>query len=940
MRTGPTSQVPFMRPDYDKAFNSNKPASQSGPDDYARAQAQKEAQDRRAAAADRQKQAQADAAFRRSQQQADAARRVFDRNTTAEVRTYEAAQRAKAKADADLQRARERNARDQERLERRQAADRERVMRFERSQEYGDARSIDSTRTRRIREEARLGQHFEALRYRAGRTLSPGSYEGIQRQASLLRGRAASYQSQYGMAPSGLGGMGGVLAGMGSHSNTYATQNIVGLGARGQRAADGREWIGLARIEQELRRIERVNVAILSNDLKSTAEQRANAARNLTAVGEARQRIGAGRAGSSGLRNAYGSVVGGAGLLLSNPIVDAGLAATVGLATSPFLISGALNKAVSLSKPYYNLRESTAGIGRAGDFNSRDLLGRLLPNSGGSPSWMKAQGITTSMATGILGDYGIAPRSASEAVGIIRDVRSASLSRFMGLGDSQLAGSAKLARTLGITGLGEGAGGVGAVTAVPGGFSGSVSATSDRSQYFATLQKVMASATAQGLDHADSLKTVESLLRSSAGAGAATVNGGALSGFWNRMTTSGLPGMRSGEGVVSALSGINQAFGQIGVGGAPAQNVMMMSYFGRNGGMPKSEGALQKFLGMSNQDWSAMMSNPGQKQMVQNYLGAADKNPAIALTYLQPFLQGRPDLMNQVFEGSAFGGTNPMLKPLLKGNVTGAGYAGGVAMSVGSGLGAIPGDQAASMRDRLAKRLNISAEAAAGLVGNFMAESGGVGGLPEKGGGGIGIAQWTGPRRTAYEAFRRAHPELDADEADLQFAMSELGPGGAYSGVTKQLQAPGMNYAQASDIVLKQYENPRNQSAAEIARRQTASGRVAALPSGSDNVPTDVYGPTVNADQAAIGASRYAANTVGAAAGSPAGDAAVAFSQGVDRAAIALEGFVTALVNGTQALKNKNMNSALPGGDSMRWMDPSGMNYMFQIPGAGAPARP
>ena len=506
-------------------------------------------------------------------------------------------------------------------------------------------------RTRRLREEAALQRQLDTIRYRASRPLTASSYAGVQRQASLLQGRAAQYQANYGMSPAGLGGLGGVLAGMGSYANTYATQNIMVLGGRGQRAAEGREWTGLARVEQELRRIERVNLAILANDVKSTAEQKANATRNIDAVRSARARIGAGRSGNSGVMNAVGGVIGEAGLMLINPVADAALAATMGLATSPFLISGALNKAVQLSRPYYNLRETTAGIGRAGNFNSRDLMDRLLPTSGGSPEWMKSQGLTTSMATGILGDYGIAPRSASEAVGIIRDVRSASLSRYMGLGDSALAGSAALARTLGVTGLEPGGG-----SASAEGFTGTVSAESGRSRYFATLQKVMASATSQGLDHAQALKNVEGLLRATAGAGAATVNAGAAANFWGRMTSSGLPGMRSGEGIASAMASVNQSFDQIGVGGSPAQNVMTMSYFNRHGGMPTNEAGLEKMVGMSDQDWAGMKANPGQAEMIQNYLGAAGQNPALALTYLKPFLVGRGDLMNQFYDGSGFGG--------------------------------------------------------------------------------------------------------------------------------------------------------------------------------------------------------------------------------------------------------------------------------------------
>ena len=207
----------------------------------------------------------------------------------AEIRQYEAGERAKAQARAKW-----------DRIKRQDDNNERRQQNFQRGLEVADARYDEARRTRRLREEAALQRQLDTIRYRASRPLTASSYAGVQRQASLLQGRAAQYQANYGMSPAGLGGLGGVLAGMGSYANTFATQNIMGLGGRGQRAAEGREWTGLARVEQGLRRIERVNLAILANDAKSTAEQKANATRNIDAVRSARARIGAGRSGNSG----------------------------------------------------------------------------------------------------------------------------------------------------------------------------------------------------------------------------------------------------------------------------------------------------------------------------------------------------------------------------------------------------------------------------------------------------------------------------------------------------------------------------------------------------------------------------------------------------------------------------------------------------------------
>lgn len=80
---------------------------------------------------------------------------------------------------------------------------------------------------------------------------------------------------------------------------------------------------------------------------------------------------------------------------------------------------------------------------------------------------------------------------------------------------------------------------------------------------------------------------------------------------------------------------------------------------------------------------------------------------------------------------------------------------------------------------QLAIELNLTLPQAAGIVGNLGFESGGFRKLQEikplAGRGGYGWAQWTGPRRRAFEAFCADHElEPSSDEANFSFLIEEL----------------------------------------------------------------------------------------------------------------------------------------------------------------------
>jgi Phage tail lysozyme len=120
----------------------------------------------------------------------------------------------------------------------------------------------------------------------------------------------------------------------------------------------------------------------------------------------------------------------------------------------------------------------------------------------------------------------------------------------------------------------------------------------------------------------------------------------------------------------------------------------------------------------------------------------------------------------------------------------------------------------AAITARLATDLNLTPQQAAGITGNLQAESG-LQAVQERspiggGRGGIGWAQWTGPRRDEFEAYAKAN-NLDpkSDEANYGFLLKELHGAGSAK-MLEQLRAlSGPDAARKSAaIVEREYERP------------------------------------------------------------------------------------------------------------------------------------
>lgn len=122
--------------------------------------------------------------------------------------------------------------------------------------------------------------------------------------------------------------------------------------------------------------------------------------------------------------------------------------------------------------------------------------------------------------------------------------------------------------------------------------------------------------------------------------------------------------------------------------------------------------------------------------------------------------------------------------------------------------------------NQLMKDFGLTDAQAAGLTGNLGFESGGLNfvqeGRPLGGRGGIGWAQWTGPRRRAFEKFAADHKGMNANEVQYAFLKHELET--THKSTIAALKNTS-TVEQATATAMKVFEAPKDQSAAQTANR-------------------------------------------------------------------------------------------------------------------------
>ena len=134
--------------------------------------------------------------------------------------------------------------------------------------------------------------------------------------------------------------------------------------------------------------------------------------------------------------------------------------------------------------------------------------------------------------------------------------------------------------------------------------------------------------------------------------------------------------------------------------------------------------------------------------------------------------------------------------------------------------------RARDLSGRLQRDFNLSPEQAAGLVGNLGYESGGLNPAAHEKGqpadkGGVGWAQWTGPRRREFESWAAVN-NLDpkSDAANYGFLRHELSSP-RWAGFLNDLRQT-TSVGQATDLSLRRFEAPANPAASETQRLRMA----------------------------------------------------------------------------------------------------------------------
>ena len=324
--------------------------------------------------------------------------------------------------------------------------------------------------------------------------------------------------------------------------------------------------------------------------------------------------------------------------------------------------------ALASSRPYMDLTEQSYAFARAvggpQGYGDRTLRS-VFPGGYQTPEWMSALGLGPGSATRMAGQFGMLPAGVDEREGLIRGLGTMDfLPGTSGVGNEARASARQAAL-------------YGAISPTEGGVR----------NYGMQLSEVMENAISKGMDRASVLRSIDASVAMAARSGAMGVSTTGLQDFIMRF--SNLPGGRTGEAGLQAMSGLQGAMGTIG--SSPIRTMMAV----QAGSQIHNEGDLAKLLGQDN--YSKVAGTPEGRTMIQNFLQAnRSGNTWASAMYLQALTEGNPEAQARVLNQQQFyRGLPSYMQPLVAGKVTGLGTAGQIAYNQNpQGLRSPGGDQA------------------------------------------------------------------------------------------------------------------------------------------------------------------------------------------------------------------------------------------------------
>jgi hypothetical protein len=297
-------------------------------------------------------------------------------------------------------------------------------------------------------------------------------------------------------------------------------------------------------------------------------------------------------------------------------------------------------------------------------------------------------------------------------------------------------------------------------------------------------------------------------------------------------------------GIVAAIAQVVTALGAVGGGGGAAAAAGGAGLLGALGSVAAIAGSLAAAYGV-HKGLEAGSDAVERRAFGDEHVDAVRKMQE----------EGHKQFLQQV--PSWLGGTGGALGGL--GTLAERAWKGPAALN-------LPQDNAtrgAAIRDKLASDLNLSSDTASAMVGNLQAESG-LKAVQERnplggGRGGFGWAQWTGPRRNAFEAYAKANGlDPSSDAANYGFLKQELNSP-QYAGMMQRMRA-AKSRDEATAIFEREYEGPavsnvgvRRNYANQIAAAQAPPVQVGQTLNGAVDVNITHKNPPPNSAVTATG---------------------------------------------------------------------------------------
>jgi Phage tail lysozyme len=568
---------------------------------------------------------------------------------------------------------------------------------------------------------------------------------------------------------------------------------------------------------------------------------------------------------------AFGGSVGGiAGSLIARSPVGRVIEAAVAVGLIPQEISGLIAGVGAVSKEGGDFIQRSSNLAGAGGIVGRDLRAAFGVSTGtdgtgwenwrtntfNQPEWMTKLGLTPQRALELTEKFGIAPTGTDQAQGIAEGLGGFKYSTaFRALPSGMAEQAAGTAAKYGI------------ITADRAGIA----------EFTRQMEPVLVRAGEMSLNRASIMQSINSYVAATASSGGTPTSLSSMGKFVSYFT--GAPGGRTGEMAVSTaqtLSGFGNRIGQ-----SPFETIAATQFASQF----HSQTDIKNWMTKTDPgSYERLMADPGAAHILDTIGKSLSANGGKMNQFSAKLLYEA--IKDEPILSPAATLDNPMIRNInpdpavnLIGQEGSTGLSGRQIGTYRAGRTSAAAMESMRPRgvellNRFQKDLGLTQTGAAALVGNLMQESGLDPNVSNKTSGATGYAQWLdtkgSPRKSRFIEFRKTHPNLTPDEANVQFLEQEI-QGSGYSDVLAMLRDPTASLKQSTLSVRRGYEGLRDDDTQsnDTARIGYASGVLNSIKQAgprttpAENATAEPELVEANRVQSVVGASSLAVSLLG-----------------------------------------------------------------------------